>query len=60
LRLGRHVAVERVALDSGPEILATVSGKVRKNDIRINLGDRVHVELSPYNLTRGASPFRLE
>ncbi|HQX75320.1 MAG TPA: translation initiation factor IF-1, partial [Thermoflexales bacterium] len=39
--------------------LATLSGKMRKNYIRILLGDRVKVELSPYDLTRGRISYRL-
>jgi translation initiation factor IF-1 len=48
----------RVKLDSGHEILAKISGKMRKNYIRILPGDRVTVELSPYDLTRGRITFR--
>ena len=44
----------RVKLDQGShEVLATLSGKMRKFYIRILLGDRVRLELSPYDLTRG-------
>ncbi|MCS7015704.1 MAG: translation initiation factor IF-1 [Gemmatales bacterium] len=43
----------RVELDSGHVVTAHVSGKMRKNFIRIVPGDRVTVELSPYDLTRG-------
>jgi translation initiation factor IF-1 len=50
----------RVELDSGHEILATISGKMRKNYIRILPGDRVKVELSPYDLARGRITFRLK
>jgi translation initiation factor IF-1 len=50
----------RVELDSGHEILAKISGKMRKNYIRILPGDRVQVELSPYDLTRGRITFRLK
>jgi translation initiation factor IF-1 len=50
----------RVELDSGLSILATISGKMRKNYIRILPGDRVKVELSPYDLTRGRITFRLK
>jgi translation initiation factor IF-1 len=48
----------RVKLDSGHEILAYLSGKMRKYYIRILLGDRVRVELSPYDLTRGRIVYR--
>lgn len=51
-------AMFRVQLDSGPEILAHVSGKMRKYYIRILLGDRVLVELSPYDPTRGRILYR--
>jgi translation initiation factor IF-1 len=43
----------RVRLDSGHEVLAHISGRMRMYYIRILLGDRVLVELSPYDLTRG-------
>lgn len=48
----------RVSLDNGVEILANVSGKVRRNHIRILAGDRVRVEMSPYDLTRGMITYR--
>ncbi|MFL7790573.1 MAG: translation initiation factor IF-1 [Anaerolineae bacterium] len=48
----------RVRLDNGHEILAYLSGKMRKYYIRILLGDRVRVELSPYDLTRGRIIYR--
>jgi translation initiation factor IF-1 len=48
----------RVALDSGHQVLAYLSGKMRKYYIRILLGDRVKVELSPYDLTRGRIVYR--
>ena len=50
----------RVQLESGHSVLATISGKMRKNYIRILPGDRVKVELSPYDLTRGRITFRLK
>jgi translation initiation factor IF-1 len=50
----------RVRLDSGQEVLATISGKMRKNYIRLLPGDRVSLELSPYDLTRGRITFRLQ
>ena len=46
-------AMFTVELENGHQILATVSGKIRKNYIRILVGDRVTVEMSPYDLTRG-------
>lgn len=48
----------RVRLDNGHEILAYLSGKMRKYYIRILLGDRVRVDLSPYDLTRGRIVYR--
>jgi translation initiation factor IF-1 len=48
----------RVQLDSGHEVLAHISGKIRMYYIRILLGDRVLVELSPYDLTRGRIVYR--
>ena len=50
----------RVQLDGGHAVLATISGKMRKHYIRILPGDRVKVELSPYDLTRGRITFRLK
>ena len=43
----------KVKLDNGFEVLAHISGKIRMNYIRILPGDKVKVELSPYDLTRG-------
>lgn len=51
-------AMFRVKLENGHEILATISGKMRMNYIRILPGDRVAVEISPYDLTRGRITFR--
>ena len=48
----------RVKLDNGHEVLAYLSGKMRKYYIRILLGDRVAVEMSPYDLSRGRITFR--
>jgi translation initiation factor IF-1 len=48
----------RVKLDNGHQVLAYLSGKMRKYYIRILLGDRVSVEMSPYDLTRGRITFR--
>ena len=48
----------RVRLDNGHEVLAYISGRMRKYYIRILLGDRVRVELSPYDLTRGRIVYR--
>lgn len=49
----------KVELDSGHQILCTISGKIRKNYIRILAGDKVKVEVSPYDLTRGRIVTRL-
>ena len=49
-----------VVLDNGFEVLAHVSGKLRRNYIRILLGDRVRLELSPYDLTRGRITYRFK
>ena len=51
-------AMFRVELTNGHKILAHISGKMRKNYIRILPADRVIVELSPYDLTRGRIIFR--
>ena len=47
-----------VELETGSEVLAHVAGKMRKNFIRIVPGDKVRVELSPYDLTKGRIVFR--
>jgi len=47
-----------VELDNGMTITATLSGKIRMNNIRILVGDKVDVELSMYDLTRGRITFR--
>ena len=48
----------RVELDNGHNVLAHISGKLRMNYIRILPGDRVMVELSPYDLSRGRITYR--
>lgn len=48
----------RVKLDNGHMVLATISGKIRMNYIRILTGDRVKLELSPYDLTQGRITYR--
>ena len=53
-------AMFRVKLENGHEILAHISGKIRKNFIRILPGDRVKVEMTPYDLTKGRITFRLK
>ncbi len=51
-------AMFKVELENGYEVLAHISGKIRMNFIRILPGDRVKVELSPYDLTRGRITWR--
>jgi translation initiation factor IF-1 len=51
-------AMFRVELDNGHKILAHVSGKMRMHFIRIRVGDKVKVQLSPYDLTRGRITYR--
>jgi translation initiation factor IF-1 len=53
-RAGMH----RIALDNGHETLGYTAGKMRRYRIRVNPGDRVKVELSPYDLTRARIVFR--
>jgi translation initiation factor IF-1 len=48
----------RVSLENGHEVLAHLSGKMRKNFIRILLSDRITVELTPYDLNRGRITYR--
>ena len=53
-------AMFRVKLENGHEILAHISGKIRKNFIRILPAVRVKVEMTPYDLTKGRITFRLK
>ena len=53
-------AMFRVELENGHMVLAHISGKMRMNYIRILAGDKVKVELSPYDLTRGRITFRVK
>ncbi len=53
-------AMFRVKLDNGHLVLAHISGKMRMHYIRILQGDRVKIELSPYDLTRGRITFRVK
>ena len=50
----------RVELENGHIVVAHMSGKMRKNYIRLVPGDRVEVELTPYDLTKGRISFRLK
>ncbi|MEO0375433.1 Translation initiation factor IF-1 [Acaryochloris thomasi RCC1774] len=52
-------AMFRVDLDNGMNVLTHISGKIRRNYIKILPGDRVKVELSPYDLTKGRITYRL-
>jgi translation initiation factor IF-1 len=49
----------RVELDNKHMVLATVCGKMRKRFIRLNVGDRVRLEMSPYDLDRGRITWRI-
>ena len=51
-------AMFRVRLENGHEILAVISGKMRMHYIKILVGDRVTVEMSPYDLTKGRITYR--
>ncbi len=53
-------AMFRVELENGHRVLAHISGKMRMHYIRIIAGDRVRVELSPYDLTRGRITYRFK
>ena len=53
-------AMFQVELENGHEILAHISGKIRKNFIRILPGDKVKVEMTPYDLSRGRITYRLK
>lgn len=53
-------AMFQVELENGHKVLAHVSGKIRMNFIKILPGDRVTVELSPYDLTRGRITYRFK
>jgi translation initiation factor IF-1 len=50
----------RVQLDNEHQVLAHTSGKMRKNRIRVLAGDRVNVEMTPYDLTKGRITFRFK
>ena len=53
-------AMFRVKLDNGHEVIAHTSGKMRKNRIRILAGDKVTVEMTPYDLTKARIKLRLK
>jgi translation initiation factor IF-1 len=48
----------RIQLDNGHKVLTTISGRMRKNYIRLTVGDRVRIEMSPYDLSKGRIVFR--
>lgn len=58
--LGNSMFSVRLDIEGEPEILCTISGKIRKNYIRVLAGDRVKVEMSPYDLTKGRICTRLQ
>ena len=53
-------AMFKIALDTGGEILGHLSGKMRINHIKVLLGDRVKVEMSPYDTTKGRIVLRMK
>ena len=53
-------ATFRVKLDNGHELIAHTAGKMRKNRIRVLAGDKVLVEMSPYDLTKGRVTYRFK
>lgn len=53
-------AMFRVRLENGHEILAYTSGKMRKHRIRVLVGDKVNVEMTPYDLSKGRITFRFK
>jgi len=53
-------AMFRVRTEAGSEAIVTISGKMRKNFIKILPGDKIRVELSPYDLSRGRITYRMK
>lgn len=53
-------ATFRVKLENNHNVLAQISGKMRKNRIRVLAGDKVNVEMTPYDLTKGRITFRFK
>jgi len=51
-------AMFRVTLENNHQIIATIAGKLRQNNIRISVGDSVEIEMSPYDLHRGRIVYR--
>jgi translation initiation factor IF-1 len=54
----RPNATFRVMLENGHEVIAHISGRMRKNHIRVLVGDKVTVEMTPYDLSKGRIIFR--
>lgn len=54
------IGIFRVKLENGFQVIAHISGKIRRNFIKILLGDLVLIELSPYDLTRGRIIYRFK
>nr|YP_009220409.1 translation initiation factor IF-1 [Ulva fasciata]YP_009633129.1 translation initiation factor IF-1 [Ulva lactuca]ALR86907.1 translation initiation factor IF-1 [Ulva fasciata]QBS47987.1 translation initiation factor IF-1 [Ulva lactuca] len=54
------IGIFRVELENGFQVIAHISGKIRRNFIKILLGDSVIIELSPYDLTRGRIIYRFK
>lgn len=51
-------AMFRVKLENGHVVLATINGRMRKNNINVSLNDKVTIEMSPYDLTKGRITYR--
>ena len=58
--LPMFIGIFRVELENGFQVIAHISGKIRRNFIKILLGDLVIIELSPYDLTRGRIIYRFK
>lgn len=56
--LGNSMFKVRLSVSGNPEVICTISGKIRKNHIRVMTGDNVQIEMSPYDLTRGRIFYR--
>lgn len=53
-------AMFKVKLENDHEILATISGRMRKHNINVNIGDSVEIEMSPYDITKGRITYRFK
>lgn len=58
--LGNSMFRVELDIENNPTVLCTISGKIRKNYIKIIAGDKVRIEVSPYDLTRGRIVTRLK